>query len=570
MKEYLQRCRTYFIYAGIFSLFVNMLMLTIPLYMLQVFDRVITSRSLETLLMLTIAAVSALLILMLLDMLRGRLLLGAGVALDELAGPSVITGLLQAGVRPGTNTFTGGLRDVATLRGFLTGSSVISLFDSPWAPIYIVIIFLFHPMLGWVALIGAVILFVLGYINEKVTHEPLDEMSKATRRASTYIDAGLRNAEVINALGMLPDLTRRWQQLNAKVIDPQVKASSRAAIINGTTKFIRLAIQIISLCVGAYLVIQQHVTTGIMMAGTLLLARALSPVESAIVTWKGLVDARQSYHSLNELLASIKSMDSSVELPTPQGKLDVERVIFSIPGSDRPVLRGVTFALEAGESLGLIGPSAAGKSTLARMIIGVWRPMSGIVRLDGADVSVWPREQVGPHIGYLPQDVELFTGTVAENIARLQEPDNTAVLIAAERAHVHDLILRLPKGYDTDIGPGGVALSGGQRQRIALARALYGNPRLVVLDEPNANLDTEGEEALVKTIQRLREEKVTVIIISHRPGLLATVDKLLVLREGQVEVFGPRNEVLQRVTQRPPQTQTTPTTDAPHLISRGR
>jgi PrtD family type I secretion system ABC transporter len=566
MKEYLLRCRIYFLYAGIFSLFVNLLMLTLPLYMLQVFDRVITSRSLETLMMLTIAAISALLIMMLLDMLRGRLLLGAGVALDELAGPAVITGLLQAGVKPGTNTFIAGLRDVATLRGFLTGNSVISLFDSPWAPIYIAIIFLFHPLLGWVALFGAVILFVLGYINEKITREPLDELSKASRKASSYIDAGLRNAEVLNALGMLQDLTRRWQQMNARVINPQVKASGRGAIINGCTKFLRLAIQILCLCIGAYLVIQQHVTTGVMMAATLLLARALAPVESAIVTWKGLVDARQSYHSLNELLADVKIQDATMKLPVPQGRLEVERALFSIPGSDRMVLRGVSFTLEPGESLGLIGPSAAGKSTLARLITGVWRPDSGSVRLDGADVSVWPREQLGPHIGYLPQDVELFAGTVADNIARLREPDNSAVLTAAEHAYVHDLILRLPKGYDTDIGPGGMALSGGQRQRVALARALYGKPRLVVLDEPNASLDSEGEDALVKTMQRLHDDGVTVIIISHRPSLLAAVDKLLVLREGQVEAYGPRNEIMQRVTQQ----RQPAATETPHLISRGR
>lgn len=563
MKEYLIRCRIYFIYAGIFSIFVNLLMLTIPLYMLQVFDRVITSRSIETLAVLTIAAVGALLVLMLLDILRGRLLLGAGVALDELAGPHVIKGLLQAGVQPGTNTFVAGLREVALLRGFLTGGSIFSLFDAPWVPVYVAIIFLFHPWLGWVSVCGAVMLFILGYLNEKITRKPLDEMSQATRRASHYIDAGLRNAEVVNALGMLSNLTRRWRAINAGVIDAQARAGYWGGIINSSTKFIRLAIQIISLCIGAWLVIDQHVTTGVMMASTLLLARALAPVETAIVTWKGLVDARAAYAALNDLLGAVSMRDAGMDLPAPAGKLEIDRLIFGLPGNDRPILRGVSFTLAAGESLGLIGPSAAGKSSLARLITGVWRPVSGKVRLDGADVSTWPREQLGPHIGYVPQDVELFSGTIAENIARLGEPDAGAVLAAAQRAYVHDMILRLPKGYDTDIGPAGVALSAGQRQRVALARALFGNPRLVVLDEPNANLDTEGEEALVKTLQQLRENKVTVIIISHRPSLLSSVDKMLILREGQVEIFGPRAEVMQRVSAR------SASADTPHLVTRG-
>lgn len=452
---------------------------------------------------------------------------------------------------------------MATLRSFLTGSSIISLFDAPWVPVYIAVVFMFHPLLGWIALAGALVLLILGYINEKLTREPLNEMTTATRRASHYIDTGLRNAEVINALGMLSDLARRWQKLNAGVIDAQSRTGRRGGVITAVTKFVRLAIQILSLCVGAWLVIEQHVSTGIMMASTLILARALSPVESAIVTWKALVDAREAYSTLNELLAGVKDTAGHLELPTPTGRVEVDRVLFAIPGTDRPVLRGVTFALEVGELMGLIGPSAAGKSTLARLITGIWRPVSGAIRLDGADVSTWPRAHLGPHIGYLPQDVELFSGTVAENIARLTEPEADAVLAAAARAHIHELILHLPKGYDTDIGPGGVALSAGQRQRVALARALYGNPRLIVLDEPNANLDTEGEEALVKTLQRLRAEKITTIIISHRPSLLGAVDKILVLRAGAVEAFGSRSEIMQRVTPR------TPTIDSPHIVSVG-
>jgi len=564
MQQFLRSCRFYFLYSGLFSMFVNLLMLTMPLYLLQLFDRVITSRSVETLIMLTIAAIGALFIMMLLDILRRRLLLGAGVALDGQMGPPVITGLIQSGVRPGSNFFVAGLRDVATLRGYLTGSNIYALFDAPWVPIFIAVIFLFHPWLGWVAVCGALILFCLGYINEKVTRNPLDEMSRSTRHASHYIDAGLRNAEVINALGMLSDLTRRWQGLNARVIDAQVRAGQRGGAISAVTKFLRIVIQIISLFIAALLVIRQEVTVGVMMASTLILARALAPVESAIVSWKALVDARDAYRALTDLLAGVTATNADLELPAPSGKLEVGQVTFAIPGIDRPILRRVSFELVPGEALGLIGPIAAGKSTLARVICGVWRPISGTVRLDGADVSTWPRAHLGPHVGYLPQDVELFTGTVAENIARLAEPDTDAVLAAAFHTHVHELILRLPKGYDTDIGFGGVALSAGQRQRIALARAIYGNPRLVVLDEPNANLDTEGEDALVKTLQFLREENVTVIIISHRPSLLATVDKILVLREGAVDAYGARADIIQRVTPRAAMV------DAQQLVTRGR
>ncbi len=564
MKDYLRRCRIYFLYAGLFSLFINLALLTLPLYMLQVFDKVLTGRSGETLLMLTLIAVFVLLIMMFLDMLRARILLGAGIALDSLLGPPVLTGLLKAAVQPGQNQYIAGLRDIAVLRSFLTGSNVIALFDSPWAPIYIAIIFLFHFWLGMVAVIGAVLLFILGYLNEKSTHSPLAEMNRASRRAGRYIDAGLRNAEIIHALGMLGSLTRHWRNLNDEVIDAQTNANRSGSLIGSASKFVRLSIQIAALCVGALLVINQHLTAGVMMAATLILARALAPVETAIVTWRGLVEARDSYRNLQTLIAKTPVI-TAMPLPEPAGLLEVERAVFAITGVERPILKGVNFTLAPGELLGLIGPSAAGKSTLARLITGIWRPVSGAVRLDAADIATWPREQLGPWIGYLPQDVELFAGTVAQNIARLGEPDTEAVLDAANHAQVHEMVLRLPKGYDTEIGEGGTALSAGQRQRIALARALYGNPRLVVLDEPNANLDTEGEEALVRAMQWLREQEITTIVISHRPALLAAVDKLLVLRDGQVDAFGPRAEIMTRVTSRP-----ATAAEPPQLVGKNR
>ena len=552
MLRFLKSCSGYFIYAGFFSLFINLLMLTLPLYMLQIFDRVVTSRSEETLLLLTGAAITAFFLHMLFDQLRKRLLLAAGVALDGLAGPPVLDNVLIHAVRPGENSVLSSTRDVAVLRSFLTGPGITSLFDAPWVPIFLFVIFLFHPLLGILALSGAIAIFGLAYVNERVVRRPLNRMSASSRKASSFIDAGLRNAEVLSALGMRRELMSHWQRMNSDVLDAQVKAAHYSNFLSGASRFLRLSLQILMLCVGASLVIQQHVSTGIMMAATLLLSRALAPVDSAIHTWKGFVDAREAFDRLQELMNDTPDETPHVELPAPKGALEVERAVFNIKGKDRAILKGVSFSLAPGESLGLIGPSAAGKSTLARLVIGIWRPTSGVVRLDGADVSTWPREQLGPYLGYLPQDVELFSGTVAQNIARLQEvEDSSAVVDAARRAHAHEMILRLPDGYDTEIGTGGAVLSAGQRQRVALARAVYGHPRLVVLDEPNANLDTEGEGALVETLRELAADGATVITISHRPSLLSHVDKLLVLRDGVVDMFGPRAEILPRVMNNP-------------------
>jgi PrtD family type I secretion system ABC transporter len=548
MDKFLRYCRRYFIYAGIFSLFINLLMLTLPLYMLQIFDRVLSSRSGETLFMLTIAALGALLLHMFLDILRGRLLLGAGVALDAIAGPPVLKGVLAEMGRPGNTYVVSGLRDVAIIRGFLTGSGITSLFDAPWAPIFIIVIYFFHPLLGVMATLGAVALFTLAYVNEKITRDAIEKTLQESRRAGRYIDAGIRNAEVVNALGMRDDLCARWQDLNSRVIDNQVFSSVRSGFLSSLSRFTRLAIQIIMLSIGAALVIRQEVSPGIMMAGTLILARGLAPIEHSIITWRGLVDARAAYERLKQLLQESPQQEEYIELPAPTGRLQAQGITFQIPGSDRFILKGVSINLEPGESMGLIGPSAAGKSTMARLITGIWRPTSGFVRLDGADVSNWPREDLGPHIGYLPQDVELFVGTVGENISRLCQADDEKIIEAAKRAYAHGMIKRLPKTYNTNISEAGAELSSGQRQRIGLARAMFGEVRLVVLDEPNANLDSEGEEALIRCLNDLKRARITAIIISHRPSLLANVDKLLVLRDGQVDLFGPREEVMARLT----------------------
>jgi PrtD family type I secretion system ABC transporter len=545
MRDLVARFRPYFLYAGLFSLAINVLLLVPPLYMLQVFDRVITSRSEETLIALTAAAVAALATMAFLDVLRARLLAAAGIALDRKLGPRVLEGVLT---RVKATGFTNGLRDVNTLRSFLIGNGVLAIFDAPWLPVFLLIIFLFHPLLGAVALAGAIGMCLLAWANERLARQPLERVQAEGRKAGRFIDSSLRNAEAITALGMLPAVAGRWARMNDAALREQVAASAIGGRFSGWTKFARQFIQMAMLGAGAWLVVEQHVSAGVMIASTILLGRALAPVEMLVAGWRSLVEARGAWLRLDELLAAHPPAQPGTELPAPEGKLDVERVVFGLQGNDRPILRGVSCALASGESLGIIGPSASGKSTLARLMVGVWKPVAGVVRLDGADVAAWPRDKLAPHIGYLPQAVELFAGTVAENIARLGEPDHAEVIRAAQRAHVHELILRLPKGYDSEIGEGGQALSPGQRQRIALARALYGHPRFVVLDEPNANLDHDGDQALMRTLRELRSDGVTVVIIAHRPSVLAGVDKLLVLRDGVVEAFGPRNEIMARVT----------------------
>ncbi len=546
MRDLVSRFRPYFVYAGIFSLAINVLLLVPPLYMLQVFDRVLASRSAETLAVLTTAAIAALLVMALLDVLRARLLTAAGAALDRRLGPRVLDGLLEQTARLSGAAYLNGLRDVNTLRGFLGGAGLVTFFDAPWLPFFLLVIFLFHPVLGIVACAGAFVMLLLAFLNERLTRKPLEGAQAQARRAARFIDANVRNAEVVSALGMLPAVSRRWAGLNDAALAEHARAARLASFFSGWTKFTRQFIQLAMLGVGAWLVVGQDVTAGVMIAATILLGRALAPVETLVAGWRGLVEARSAWRRLDELLEANAKEDPHTALPPPKGALEVERLLFAF--KDKPVLRGVSFKLEPGEALGLIGPSASGKSTRARLVVGVWRPSAGVVRLDGADLAGWPRERLGPHLGYLPQDVELFGGTVAENIARLAEPDSAEVIRAAQRAHVHELILRLPAGYDTEIGESGQALSPGQRQRIGLARALYGNPRLVVLDEPNANLDREGEEALMRCLQALKKDGVTVVVIAHRPSLLHGVDKMLVLREGLVERFGPRAEVMQLVT----------------------
>jgi len=549
VQKLLAGLRPYLLFAGLFSLALNLLLLAPSLYMLQVFDRVLTSRSGETLAVLSLAVLIALLTMAALDVTRAYVLAAVGAALDRMLGPKVLEGLLGEAARLGSRDHAHALRDVHCLRSFFSGAGILALFDAPWLPIFLLIITLFHPLMGALALFGALTMLTLAFFNERLTHAPLERAQTEGRKAARFIDLSLRNAEVVNALGMLPAVTRRWSELNERALVEQAGATRAGAALSGMTKFTRQGIQSAMLALGAYIVLDQQVTAGVMIAATILLGRALAPVEQLVAGWRALVEARAAWRRL-DVLFSAPTAEVRTALPVPEGKLAAEAVVFGVRGATKPIIRGASFSLDAGEALGIVGPSASGKSTLARLLVGIHRASAGTVRLDGADVSAWPRESLGRHIGYMPQDVELFPGTVTQNIARLDAPDSAEVIRAAQRAHVHDMILRLPRGYDTELGEAAGALSPGQRQRIALARALYGDPRLVVLDEPNASLDHDGELALAATLRGLREEGVTLIVIAHRPSLLDSVDKVLVMRDGAVEAFGSRSEILQRVVRR--------------------
>jgi PrtD family type I secretion system ABC transporter len=540
-----QASRGSFLATGGFSFCINLLMLTVPLYMLQVYDRVLASRSESTLLALTAIAAGMLLVMGVLDAIRGRVLVRIGASVDTRLNDRVFSAVFAAARRERGASRGQPLRDLDSLRQFLTGPGPFALFDVPWIPVYAFVIYLLHPSLGLIAAAGAVVLVLVATLNELRTRPPLQEANRETAAAHALAENSLRNAEVLQALGMEGALCHRWRQRHDGGIGHQALASDRGGSLSAVSKTLRLLLQVAILGTGASLAIQQVITPGTMIAASILMGRALAPVELAISQWRSFVAARDAYRRLDELLTAFPAPDDHTELPAPKGRLAVEDLVAAPPDAEKPVLVGVSFAVEPGEALGIVGPTASGKSTLARHLVGVWEPARGAVRLDGADLRDWHRAGLGPHLGYLPQDVELFAGTVAENIARLsREPDSQRVVRAAKWAGAHEMILRLPNGYDTPIGVDGCVLSGGQRQRIGLARALYGDPALVVLDEPNANLDSEGDRALARAIQGLKRAGKTVVVLVHRPAALAVVDKVLVLGEGRVQAHGPKNEVL--------------------------
>jgi ATP-binding cassette, subfamily C, bacterial len=551
LRDLLRTCTGYFVTTAIFSLAINLLYLAGPLYMLQVYDRVISSASEVTLVMLTIALLIAFLALAGLDAVRARVLTRASIRLDQRIAARVMTAVIDRSA-----SFGGArsqlLRDFDTFRQFITGMGVHAIFDLPWAPIYIAVIFVLHPALGAFALGCSILLVLMALLNEWIVKPPLTESSEAASRNYSFTEMSLRNTEVVRAMGMTEGLLRRWGRDRNRMLERQVAASDRAATMQSIIRFMRLSMQSLILGLGAYLVIERLATVGAMFAASILLGRALQPVEQIVGSWRNLVSARGAFLRVSELLSANPPRQAGLSLPRPEGRLSVEALSFVPPLSSKPILRGVSIAIEPGEVLGIIGPSGAGKSTLARHIVGVLTPSAGAVRLDGSDVSVWGRTSLGQHLGYLPQDIELFADTIAANISRFEEGEDREAILAARMAGVHDMIVRLPNGYDTQVGEGGAILSGGYRQRIGLARAVYGNPSLVVLDEPSSNLDADGDAALTDCIMQLKQRGTTVVIISHRPSTIGVVDKILVLKDGVAEMFGPRVEVMSRLTRAVP------------------
>jgi PrtD family type I secretion system ABC transporter len=507
-------------------------------YMMQVFDRVFASGSLETLAMLSALVALALVVAYSMDVARSRALVWAGSLLDRQLSAAALNVSLQRAAQPLRSRDPDTLRDCASLRSFLAGSGILALFDAPWVPLYLAAITLMHPLLGAASAAGAVLLFGLALVTDAMTRRAAETAQQQSRANQRHVQALLRHADAIAGMGMTTAAVEGWRVRHEALLDGHARLGGRSTRLAATARSARQALQAALLGIGAWLVVSEHASPGIMVAATILLGRALQPVEQLIAGWKSFVEARGAWRRLDQP-GSAPAEHSTLALPAPRGRLEVERVVFSASAQRAPLIKGVSFSLDAGESLGLVGPSASGKTTLLRLVLGVWKPQSGTVRLDGADIAQWDRNALGKHVGYLPQDVELFAGTVAQNIARLGMVDDARVVEAARLAHAHEMILHLPQGYDTPVGDSGAMLSGGQRQRIALARALYGTPRLVVLDEPNANLDAEGEAALAAALVELKQRGSTVIVVSHRPALISQLDQLAVLKDGVLEAFGP-------------------------------
>ena len=555
LRDALRMCWSAFAGVAVLSGVINILYLTGSFYMLEVYDRVLPSRSIPTLVGLSVLALTLYAFQGVLDVLRSRILVRIGRALDERLSARVYDVVVQLPLRtrtPGDGLVP--LRDLDQIRSFLSSGGPPALFDLPWMPIYLLICFIFHPWIGIAALLGAIILASLTIFTEVFTREPTRAATAHAAQRNSLADAGRRNAEVMRAMGMAGRMGVMWGDANTKYMASQSRVADVAGGLGSFSRVLRFTLQSLVLGLGAYLVIQQQATAGIIIASSILVSRALAPVELAIANWRGFVGARQSWRRLTDLLGTLARENEPMSLPPPRASLTVENVAAAPPGVQRVVVQDVSFGLKAGQALGIIGPSASGKSSLARLIVGVWIPVRGKVRVDGAAMDQWSPAQLGQHVGYLPQDVELFFGTVAQNIARHEvEPQSDVVVAAAKAAGVHEMIVRLPEGYETQIGDNGTVLSAGQRQRIALARALYKDPFLVVLDEPSSNLDAEGDKALSEAIMRVRQRGGIVIVIAHRRSALAAVDQVLALMHGQQQAFGPRDEVLAKLFGKPQQ-----------------
>ncbi len=545
LEQALSLCKGAFIWAAVFSMVINILQLVPTIYMLQLYDRVVPTGNRSTLLMLTLIMLVLFLTLGALEWVRSQILVRVSSRLETLLNERLFNICYkQALYSGGQQASSQALDDLTSLRQFLTGNGLFAFFDVPWMPVYIAVMFVFHPSYGWAAIAVAIILIIVAIIQERSTAKILDEANALANVGRGLVNKNLRNAEVIESMGMLQNIQRRWVEGTRQVLVLQATASSRAGLVSGLSKVIRMSSQSLILALGAYLVIENEITGGLMIAGSILLGRALAPIDMMIGSWKGFIGARGQYHRLNELLRQVPNDVEKMTLPDPDGFFQLEGAVVVPPGAKVPALKGITMTIAKGDVVGVIGPSGSGKSTFARALLGIWPTSNGKVRLDGADVFTWNRKDLGPFIGYLPQDIELFEGTISENIARFGDIDPEKVVNAAKMADVHTMILRLPQGYDTHIGAGGGNLSGGQRQRIGLARALYGDPVIVVLDEPNSNLDEQGEVALGNAISKLKQKKATVIVITHRNNVLVNVDKLLILNDGLLSIYGPKDQVI--------------------------
>jgi ATP-binding cassette subfamily C protein/ATP-binding cassette subfamily C protein EexD len=547
LRAVVRRCSTKLSVVVFFSLFINLLMFVAPIHMLQIYDRVLISRSEITLVVLTGLAVGLLMIYGLLEGVRSRLLVRVGLQFDELMSDKVFNMVFDTALKDPNIGSEQALRDVDVIRNFISGGAIIALCDAPWVPIFIAACFFLHPILGVVALCGAILIFTLGVLNEFMTKSKLSDATRLSIESGNYAFTSLRNAEIVKALGMVGGIRNKWGQIRDSMLAKQAMASDRAGGIVAASRFIRMGLQVVILATGGYLAVQDLITPGTMIAASIIMGRALAPVEMAVSQWSNFLGARNAYQRMSKLIEIQPVDQEKMDLPEPTGKVSLEGVYVKAPNSDTAILNNVSMEFKPGTITAIVGPSGSGKSSLVRALVGVWPAFVGAVRYDGASVNNWSSDKLGSHIGYMPQDVELFTGTVAQNISRFQDVDSDEVVLAATRAGVHDLILKLPDGYDTNIGAGGQALSGGQRQRLALARAVYKNPKIIVLDEPNSNLDAEGEKALSDAILAARDTGSMVIVISHRPSLLSSTDKIAVLNKGSLVKFGNRDEVLQEL-----------------------
>ena len=545
--------RPLFTSAFAFSAAMSILALTTSFYMLEVYDRVLTSRSIDTLLLLTIIATTAIAVFAVLDSLRGRLLMRIGMKIAEELSPKVLRAMVATTSQNGGAAARSGMRDIETIRNFIASPGFAALLDAPFIVLYLIVLALIHLVFLGIVVVGGGVLIAIAVANQRLTDPLLMRSLSQSSRAHEFAEDGLHNADVLEGMGMSQAFVRRWRQRWLQSLVAGTEAHDRDSRLSSLSRGLRLLIQILLLGAGALLILNFEATGGIMIAASIIGARALAPIESLVSVWKNVIAMRLSWNRLVMLLEHAPKREEGMKLPPPKGRIQVVSAFYVAPHARRNILSNISFELQPGESLGIIGPSASGKSTLLRLLVGAWPCAAGSVRLDGADIYAWPRAELSRYIGYLPQDVELFAGTVRENIARMGDGDPEAVVRAAERAGAHEMILELPKGYDTDIGTYGHSLSGGQSQRIGIARALYGDPKLVVLDEPNSNLDAAGEQALMVMLDGLKNDGVTVVMVAHRPSIIQNVDKMLALRaNGTVDAFGPRAEVMQRFTKSSP------------------